>query len=130
MGSPTNRDRAAWVESACVTFAEQTGQEWSGGGEANSDDQQEIIGDLLADLMHLCDFNQLDFCAAVSSGSHHYRAERTEEYPASLLVDESTVSKVKSQVTALAEVVASDQKAQQSITDDINRRLTRLETTA
>ncbi len=127
MTAPTNRDRADWALAACQVFAGHTGQKWfEGDGEASSDEQQEIVGDLLCDLMHLCDFYKVDFCAALASGSHHYDAERTDEYPAALL-DRQNVNQVKAQVTALAEVVARDQKAQGGVTENITRRLARIE---
>ena len=42
----TNEDRAGWAEVACEAFAEITGQDME-------NDLPEIIGDLIANLLHL-----------------------------------------------------------------------------
>lgn len=68
----TNEDRAAWAEDACETFAEITGQDVE-------HDLPEIIGDLIANLMHLA--NQVGLCAEerLEVGRMHYEAEIAEE---------------------------------------------------
>jgi NTP pyrophosphatase (non-canonical NTP hydrolase) len=68
----TNEDRAAWAEVACEAFAEITGQDME-------DDLQEIIGDLIANLLHLA--NQQGMCAEerLENGRMHYEAEIAEE---------------------------------------------------
>ena len=111
----TNSDRARWANEALTVFVKEV-----------ATDPGDMLCDLLCDLMHLCDFYKVDFCAALASGSHHYDAERTDEYPAALL-DRQNVNQVKAQVTALAEVVARDQKAQGGVTENITRRLARIE---
>jgi hypothetical protein len=72
MGDVTNEDRAAWAEDACATFAEITGQDME-------NDLQEIIGDLIANLLHLA--NQQGMCAEdrLENGLMHYTAEIAEE---------------------------------------------------
>jgi hypothetical protein len=72
MGDVTNEDRAGWAEEACATFAEITGQDMG-------NDLPEIIGDLIANLLHLA--NQQGMCAEdrLENGRMHYEAEIEEE---------------------------------------------------
>jgi len=68
----TNEDRAGWAEVACEAFAEITGQDME-------NDLPEIIGDLIANLLHLA--NQHGMCAEgrLENGRMHYTAEIEEE---------------------------------------------------
>lgn len=72
MGEVTNDDRAGWAEVACEAFAEITGQDME-------DDLPEIIGDLIANLLHLA--NQQGMCPEerLENGRMHYEAEIAEE---------------------------------------------------
>jgi hypothetical protein len=68
----TNEDRAGWAEVACEAFADITGQDME-------NDLPGIIGDLIANLLHLA--NQEGMCAEerLSNGLMHYTAEIAEE---------------------------------------------------
>jgi hypothetical protein len=70
-GNPnvTNGDRARWAESAVEAFKGCTHN--SDGGVA-----EEHAVDLLADLMHLCNREQIEFDDALASARSHYQAER------------------------------------------------------
>jgi hypothetical protein len=46
-----------------------------GRAEAKFEPQEQTITDLLADLMHFCRFNDLDFADLLRQGSAHYEAE-------------------------------------------------------
>jgi len=65
-----NDDRAAWAGSAVGAFVQVTGT-----------DQEDALGDLLADLMHWSDRNNYDFGAALDRARWHYEAETAEEPP-------------------------------------------------
>lgn len=68
----TNEDRADWAAVACEAFADITGQNME-------EDLPAIIGDLIANLLHLA--NQQGMCAAdrLENGRMHYDAEIAEE---------------------------------------------------
>ena len=68
----TNEDRAGWAEVACEAFAAITGQDME-------NDLPYIIGDLIANLLHLA--NQQGMCAEerLENGRMHYTAEIEEE---------------------------------------------------
>jgi hypothetical protein len=59
-----NTDRARWAYAALVAFMDVTGC-----------DEQEAPGDLLADLMHWCDRNGMDFEAVLEGARTNYRQE-------------------------------------------------------
>ena len=59
-----NDDRAAWAGSALAAFVRTTGT-----------DEEDAVGDLLADLMHWCDRHGHDFALARSRAEGHYAAE-------------------------------------------------------
>lgn len=63
-----NSDRASWASAALREFQRVTGT-----------DDEDRLGDLLCDLMHWCDRNDLDFDAALSRARMHYEAETTPE---------------------------------------------------
>lgn len=76
---PTNEDRAGWAMVAVDAFAEKTGLDTSG------DDLETKVGDLIANLMHLCRLNQIEFAQVLESGRKLFAAELTEEGPQSIL---------------------------------------------
>jgi hypothetical protein len=59
-----NDDRAAWAAAALTAFRGETGA-----------DEEEALGDLLADLMHWSDRNNFDFESALFRARGHYEAE-------------------------------------------------------
>jgi hypothetical protein len=63
-----NDDRAAWAGKALAAFRRETGA-----------DEEESVGDLLADLMHWCDRHDFDFGLALDRARYHYEAETSEE---------------------------------------------------
>jgi len=71
--APTNDQRASWAMTAVDAFSEKTGLDRAG---ENLDTK---IGDLLANLMHLCKFNEIDFDGVLDTGRMHFEAEVAEE---------------------------------------------------
>jgi hypothetical protein len=69
---PTNAERAAWALEACETFADATGL-------SVEDELPTVIGDLIANLLHFAD--QEDMCveSLLARAKMHYDAEITEE---------------------------------------------------
>ncbi|MBA4062567.1 MAG: hypothetical protein C0501_02450 [Isosphaera sp.] len=63
-----NDDHAAWAGAAVARFIEVT-----------ATDEEDALGDLLADLMHWSDRNNYDFDAALDRARLHYEAETTPE---------------------------------------------------
>jgi hypothetical protein len=63
-----NTDRAAWAAAALQEFQRITGT-----------DDEDSVADLLCDLMHWCDRDDVDFDAALSSARMHYEAETAPE---------------------------------------------------
>jgi hypothetical protein len=63
-----NDDRAAWAGKAMAAFIEATGA-----------DEEDCLGDLLADLMHWCDRNNYAFDLALDRARGHYEAETIGE---------------------------------------------------
>ena len=68
----TNEDRADWAEAACEAFADITGQ-------VMEDDLPEIIGDLIANLLHLANQKGMSPEGRLENGRMHYEAEIAEE---------------------------------------------------
>ena len=66
MSGPTNNERALWAQNAVDTFRNEVMQ---------GEDNETTIGDLLCNLMHLCDACGIDFDARLESGRNHYDAE-------------------------------------------------------
>lgn len=71
--SVTNNDRAEWARAAVDVFAEKTGLDKSG------DDLDTMIGDLIADIMHLCERDGLDFEQVLHRGKMYFEEERNDE---------------------------------------------------
>lgn len=72
MSEPGNEERAGWALVAVKAFAKRTGL-------GTEDGMDTMISDLLADLMHLADLEELDWEDLVRRGDGHYQAE-VEEY--------------------------------------------------
>jgi hypothetical protein len=62
-----NDDRATWAATALRAFRKATGT-----------DEEDALGDLLADLMHWSDRNNFDFDAALDRARMHYEAETAD----------------------------------------------------
>ena len=69
---PTNEERADWGRGACDTFAESVGMDMA-------DDLPTIIGDLIANLLHLADQEGMCVESLLARAKMHYDAEITEE---------------------------------------------------
>lgn len=68
---PTNDQRADWAAKALDVFAKDTGMRSS----TNWEDADLIVSDFLADLMHMCDRDDIDFSTAIARAESHYRDE-------------------------------------------------------
>lgn len=64
-----NNTRAAWGAIALLAFTARTF------GDAAGEDWETLVGDLMADLMHLCDALGVDFDEMVEKGRSHYEPE-------------------------------------------------------
>jgi hypothetical protein len=65
-----NDKRASLAGAALAVFKSETGS-----------DEEDAVGDFLADLMHWCDRHNYDFDAALERARGHYEAETTGEPP-------------------------------------------------
>jgi len=69
---PTNEERAALAKEACETFADATGLDVA-------EELPTVIGDLIANLMHLADQSGLCPESLIDNAQMHYEAETGEE---------------------------------------------------
>ena len=67
---PTNRDRSFWAKCALDSFAMLTNSTAELRAET-----REVLTDLLADLMHYCDAQQVDFASTLERARRHYVEE-------------------------------------------------------
>lgn len=65
---PINESRALWARLALDAFAEETGAELIA----------QALGDLIADLGHLCDREELDFLTLAADAIATWKIEQTE----------------------------------------------------
>lgn len=72
MSGPSNADRAYWALMACREFGKHTGQD-------TEDELDAIIGDLFANLFHLCDQEGINPADMIDNGRLHWQAEVAEE---------------------------------------------------
>ncbi len=72
---PCNADRAEWATTALERFCRVTGL------SLKDDGPDTAVSDLLADLMHYCDQEGIDFDECVDRGRCHYEEEKAEEQP-------------------------------------------------
>lgn len=63
-GDGENDDRSRWADAAILEFRRQTGS-----------DLEDALSDLLADAMHWCDRNEIDFDNELDRARGHYDAE-------------------------------------------------------
>lgn len=64
---PTNEQRAAWAGTAIHAYQKATGS-----------DDEDVLSDLLADLMHWAEKNNYDFDAALIRAHGHHDAELSD----------------------------------------------------
>lgn len=67
---PANDERAVWAENALIHYMNQT---------TSADDYETALTDLLADLMHLCDREEVSFYRCFRLAEIHYNEEWQEE---------------------------------------------------
>jgi hypothetical protein len=67
-----NDQRAGWAGDALTNFALATNM-------SVKHDKPEIVGDLLANIMHWCDRNSIDFDERLANARMHYAAETARE---------------------------------------------------
>jgi hypothetical protein len=70
MSDVTNTDRATWAHAALCAFAEETGQL-----NDLTHDPESVVGDLIADLRHWTDVDDLDWSAIIRRADMHYESE-------------------------------------------------------
>jgi len=63
-----NRERAMWAAIGLEAFGNST-------GISQEDEFDTVVGDFLADLMHLCDKNGVNFETLLEKGRNHYESE-------------------------------------------------------
>jgi hypothetical protein len=73
----TNAERARWAEAALVAFGQRTGSIAQTIGD--KEDPFLIIADLLADLGHWCDRNNLELQSVIQYAAWHYQEETGSE---------------------------------------------------
>lgn len=71
----TNSDRAAWAMHAITAFRHHCHGSLDPNGGPDID---EAVGDLIADLMHLCDEHDIDPFKKVKHGVSHYVVEKLD----------------------------------------------------
>lgn len=67
---PTNEDRAARIDEVREAYWDARGEE--------EDDAEEFVADLLADIMHFCDREGVDFQARLRAAEINHEAEFEE----------------------------------------------------
>jgi len=69
---PSNRERADWASMALDTYAETV--------NTPPDEERELVlSDLLCDLMHYCEVEDIDFHQCVERAEDHFNEEQAEE---------------------------------------------------
>ena len=69
---PTNAERAAWAWDACETFADATGL-------STDDELPTVIGDLIANLLHLAVAVGAGAESVLRTATMHFEAETGDE---------------------------------------------------
>lgn len=80
MPSPTtalNEQRATWAHEALEAFSQLTWRTTI--DELDNDDRFLVVSDLLCDLRHWCDHNDVDFESALNLAAMHYECELRED---------------------------------------------------
>jgi len=77
--TPDNQDRADWAEGALDTFTLITFRRHA--KEAIKDEGDTVvIGDLLCNLMHFCQQNDIEFVDCLTAGQRHFDYEIKHPY--------------------------------------------------
>lgn len=62
-----NGDRASWAHEAIKTFADQC--------RSHNEDEETLVSDLVADLMHYCEQNGIEWDGVLARATNHFREE-------------------------------------------------------
>ena len=73
----TNAERSLWAETALLAFGRQIGAVSNSIGD--KEEPFLIVADLLADLAHWCDRNNVELRSAIQYAARHYRAETASQ---------------------------------------------------
>ncbi|MGZ4867367.1 MAG: hypothetical protein ACXV7C_09105 [Candidatus Angelobacter sp.] len=73
----TNTERALWAETALMAFGRRIGAASNSIGD--KEDPFLIVADLLADLAHWCDRNDVSLQSALEYATRHYMTETSME---------------------------------------------------
>lgn len=79
-----NDKRAQWAHQALENFGEATGL-------SMIHEKECVVTDLLCDLRHWCDRNEVDFEGSLRMAEMHYEAETNPDHPDCFPVDEGEV---------------------------------------
>lgn len=73
VGNPLTEDRGSFALVVLYHFSSDVG--------CNLDDEgvHAVMSDVLADMMHLCDKNGIDFQSVIHAAENHYQAELKED---------------------------------------------------
>jgi len=74
MNEPTNEDRKKWITKTLDAFCTAVDNRMFKGEETD-------ITDLLADLMHFCHSDEIDFKSRLRMAENHFIEEMEEEKP-------------------------------------------------
>lgn len=77
MNEPTNTDRARWAKNAIDFFAEETGL--MPDIEEDEREYATAVADLLSDIIHFCNQNEINFFDALDRAEMNFDAEVHEE---------------------------------------------------
>jgi hypothetical protein len=69
-----NDDRAEFASDAVIAYKDSKGTD-----EYEGEEEQTVLGDMLADLQHWADQYGVDFQQAIENGQTHYEAEILED---------------------------------------------------
>lgn len=70
---PTNDERASWAEVGLIAFGQRTGMVRSHIGD--KEDGFLVVADLLCDIAHWCDRNDVNLPSALRLATSHYLEE-------------------------------------------------------
>jgi hypothetical protein len=75
MSEVTNLQRAFWAETTLHDYSDNK----SGPAYRLYDPPEDVLADLLCDLMHYAEIQEIDFPRCLATGAMHYEAEKEEE---------------------------------------------------
>ncbi|WP_429236569.1 hypothetical protein [Aeromonas salmonicida] len=75
---PTNKDRAAWAETALEAFAGQVRHDGKQLRDLPPGDREDMIGDLICDLLHYADQQGFDAGLVLSDAENMFEMEKAD----------------------------------------------------